>query len=120
MRKVILLLLIAFTFIGCSSLRRLSGQEFSQKADLGHLDKFRVNTFIGVSNKKAYLETTELNIFTGSTKYKVYWTSLSELPKEIQAEIKSGKNPWEKPRPQIQNNSGESNVLNQAKELLPN
>ena len=86
---------------GCSSthIKRLSGVEFVRQAEqMKQVSSFHWTTYIGSSTQRAYLEFGRpsylYNIIGKGTRTTVYWTELSELPKEIADELKAGNPPW--------------------------
>jgi len=102
---------IGLLVVGCSSTRikRVSGAEFVNQAKASeHLvSSFHWSTYIGSTHQRAYLEFGEapaLGKFAGRTT--VYWTPLSEFPKDLADQLKAGNPPW-KPWHQSQTNTTE-------------
>ena len=82
---------------GCAStkIKRLSGDEFIKYAKAcEYAGSFTWNTYIGVSHQNAYLESGHPAFIGKGNQTTVYWTPLSELPKELSEQLKSKNPPW--------------------------
>jgi len=86
---------------GCASTRitRLSGAEFvNQAKQIEQVSSFHWTTYVGSSTQRAYLEygrpSLMYNIIGKETRTTVYWTELSELPKDIADQLRTGTPPW--------------------------
>ena len=82
---------------GCASTRikRLSGTEFlNQAIEIDQLNSFHWTTYVGMSNKRAYLEFGYPALVGRGTRTTLFWTQLSELPDDVVEKLKSGNSPW--------------------------
>lgn len=83
--------------VGCASTRvkRLSGSEFlthARQTDL--LGSYAWTSYIGSTHDRAYLEYGHPAFIGSGMQVTVFWTSLSELPSNIVAQINAGTRPW--------------------------
>ena len=85
---------------GCASTRieRLSGEEFMGRAGAGKMiSSFHWTSYVGCSSQRAYLEHGSAPFAFRGSRTTVFWTPLSELPKDIAEQLRAGDPPW-KPR----------------------
>jgi len=99
--KRTLTILLGFSCViilfGCANTRieHLSGTEFINKADqINQLNSFFWTTYIGASGHKAYLEVERPAFVGKGTRTTVFWTALTDLPKDVVQQIKTGNAPW--------------------------
>jgi hypothetical protein len=102
-RTMIWLVTVAFgityvvTIAGCAStkIKRLSGEEFVKHAEcVDRLGSFTWETYIGVSDQRAYLEYGHPAFIGKGDMITVYWTSLEDLPDNLARQLKAGTPPW--------------------------
>ena len=97
-RPMTLLFTLAITllFTACSSLNRVSGDEFIVQAKhINALESAQSTAYIGASKTRAYLEQWRASPFSNKGETTVIWAPIAELPADIAQKIKSGENPWQ-------------------------
>ncbi len=79
---------------GCSSVRQVSSPRFLELAkEIQEIHSAESTQFIGVAGQRVYLEHWRAPLLFGSG-ITVYWTRLSDLPRELSSELNAGRNPW--------------------------
>ena len=82
---------------GCSHPRQVSGEEFVRAANrIGEMHSASWTSYIGTNGSRAYLEQGRPGLF-GGAKTTVICTRLPDLPADLAADLKAGKNPWKAP-----------------------
>ncbi len=91
----LLIVFLSGVFVGaCSRIEHLSSQAFLKQAkQIENMNSATQTVYLGRSQERVYLETWSAYRFL-KPKRIVYWTFLSDLPDEIAAKIRKGKNPW--------------------------
>ncbi|WP_193214741.1 hypothetical protein [Luteolibacter marinus] len=80
--------------LGSSNLRRLSAAEFLRQAEkIEEINSAEWTGYVGCSGGRAYLEQGRPGPF-GTT---VYWVQLSELPPDLEDQLREGNPPWVPP-----------------------
>lgn len=93
---MIFTLALALLFTACSSLNRVSGDEFIKQAQHIHvLESAQSTSYIGASKTSAYLEHWRASPLSSKGETSVIWTPISELPTDVAQKIKAGQNPWQ-------------------------
>ena len=100
----------AVIIAGCAStkIKRVSGKEFVKHAEyVDRLGSFTWETYIGVSDPRAYLEYGHPAFIGKGDMITIYWTTLEDLPGNLASQLKAGSPPWtnwmnfeHSPRPQ--------------------
>ena len=83
------IVLAACTLHGCTSLRRVSPEEFERALGRGP-ETAHVFTPIGVAGDRAYLEHWSMLPLLGERRT-VMWTPVAELSPEVAARVRKGK-----------------------------
>lgn len=81
----------------CASTRikSLSGPDFiNQAQQIEQINSFYWVTYLGASNRRAYLEYAYPAFIGGGSRVTVFWTPLSELPDDVTQKLKAGTPPW--------------------------
>jgi len=87
---------ICVTMTACSSLNRVSGEEFIiQAKQINKLESAKSTAYIGASKKNAYLEQWRAGALSSKGSTSVIWVPIAELPTDIADKIKAGQNPWQ-------------------------
>jgi hypothetical protein len=91
------LILVTIMLSGCAgtSIKRLTGSEFLEKAKhTDELNSFMWTGYIGSSHQRAYLEYGHPAFIGKGMSVMIFWTPLDELPNDIVSQIKAGSPPW--------------------------
>jgi hypothetical protein len=97
-RAITFMLTVAITllFTACSSLNRVSGDEFIMQAKhINALESAQSTAYIGASKTRAYLEQWRASPFSNKGDTAIIWTPIAELPADIAQKIQAGQNPWQ-------------------------
>jgi hypothetical protein len=98
--RILIVCLIGLLHGGCASVvtRELSAGEFVETAGkIGRTEGAPFPVYLGVGHQRAYLETWGKYRGLTSPRTIVYWTELDQLPDDLAARLKAGKNPWAPP-----------------------
>jgi len=85
--------LLSLTLSGCSSLHRVTGDQFQRAAGrIGEVHTAHCTSYIGTNGARAYIEYWRAPLWGSGVR--VLWTPLSDLPEELADLLKTGQNPW--------------------------
>lgn len=99
--RILIVCLIGLLHGGCASVvtRELSAGEFIETAErIGRTEGPPFPVYLGVGHQRVYLETWGKYRGLSSPRTIVYWTELDQLPDNLAARLKAGKNPWVPPK----------------------
>jgi hypothetical protein len=99
---VVAALLLLLLIDQCWQVRRLGADQFIRKAEnISVVSTTSATTYVGVAGDRVYLQYWQM----GRWSRILYWTSLRELPSDLQEQLRSGDPPWkrfgDKPRQTI-------------------
>lgn len=97
-RVITLAFTLAITLLltACSSLTRVSGDEFIVQAKhINTLESAQNTAYIGASKTRVYLEQWRASPFSNKGETTVIWAPITELPADIAQKIQAGQNPWQ-------------------------
>lgn len=93
---VAFVIVIGTMLAGCSSINRVSSEEFLiQAKHINRLESAQNTSYIGASKTNAYLEQWRAGALSKQGSTSVIWVPIAELPADIAEKIKAGQNPWQ-------------------------
>lgn len=113
-RVTVSCMIAGLLFAGCVGTRieQLSGSEFLKQAEqTNQVSSFNWTSYIGSSDQRAYLEYGYPAFIGKGMRMTIYWTPISELPRNIVTQINDGIPPWKNWRDRLPKPAGQPRSL---------